>query len=180
MVSPTYLFPAGPRREGYKKVRARVANPTPAQSSARGTSFLPCPFSGPNSVHSGSTSLSFQGPGRCHLICCLLAHCWQWPGPLPHPEQDEQHLLLFDCCLLLPPDLYMCVCGCEGWGPLAWWLLLRCMENCFAGCRGPPVLVGCGSHLPPQCCPLPCPLCLWEVGPGWLEGPRSARCFFHQ
>lgn len=59
-------------------------------------------------------SLFFQGPPSCcHLICCLLAYCWQWPGPLPHPEQEEQHLLPLDCCLVLPADLhiYMCVCA---------------------------------------------------------------------
>lgn len=95
------------------KVRATARNATPAQSPARGSSFLPCPFSGPNSLCSGSTSFSFQGPpNHCHLICRLLAHCWQWPGPLPHPEQEEQHLLPLDCCLVLPPDLYICVCAC--------------------------------------------------------------------
>lgn len=124
--------------------RATVRNPTPAQSPARGTSSLPCPFSGPNSVRSGSTSLSFQGPpGRCHLICCLLARCWQQPGPLPHPEQEEQHLLLLDCCLVLPPDLYICVFVCvwlQGVGPMAW-LLVRCVVSCFAGRRGAPIPV---------------------------------------
>jgi len=32
----------------------------------------------PQQCNSGSTSLSFQGPpGHCHLICHLLARCWQ-------------------------------------------------------------------------------------------------------
>lgn len=164
-------------------MRATVRNPALAQSLARGTSFLPCPFSGANSVCSGSASLSFQGPpGCCHLICRLLAHCWQRPGPLPHPEQEEQHLLLLDCCLVLLPDLYICVCAAARGGALWCGGCLSDVESCLAGSGDSPpphpcVLGGCGSlggsHLHPQCCPLPGLLCLWEAGPCGLEGPCS-------